>query len=178
MEAEELIPLYMRQAIAIRMQVDLETQTSISVAKYANPLWKQREVFQVVPGPATMEGGGDGAQVGGDLMRQQTYSVFYFVRNNMDSYGESTQALTNASIGTLKRFAQLRDIFSETMLQNRAGTIVTLNRHMEWQREGQTVWEDKKAGLCSREFVWSTFYGVTLPTETTLYIDELANALP
>ena len=176
---ETVLAQYMARAIQLGLGLD-PSQVTISAQKIANANWVQMPMYQVVPGAERPDGGGQGAQEGGQLNRVQRMSVYIYMKLDLDQYSYSEQRLINPTQGELNLFENLRKIFAMTYVGNQDGSQCLLSEPMYFVSESLTNPEDQNTGLVSREFVWDCKYNITAAiaqSGITVFQSQVANQL-
>lgn len=150
---------------------DDQTQVFPCAVPDFDPAWQARFIIEVQPGPMQPYGDGDGAQDGGALLREQTFTLWGFWRANLDQFSKSVMLLIEAEQGILDRFEVLRQLFSFTQFPTITAPTTSdfaLLEPVRWRGESATQWEDAALRIVRRSMTLVCRYGVTLPDAAAL----------
>jgi hypothetical protein len=171
MSTENQIVQFLAEAIRRNLKMDAQSCFATAAPDY-DPSWKGDFVIEVMPGPVAPYGGGVGSQDGGALLREQTITLFCFVRMQLDQYSRSTVILTEQEKGILDRFESIRTLIGITMLSTVASPAgpndFLLIEPIRWTGRTRVEWESTDPKIIRASMNLQVCYGVDLPDASSL----------
>lgn len=167
--------------IALQRKLSLDaSQVFPAIAPDYDPIWKGDTIIEAIVGAASTDGGGEGAQDGGALLRKFSITLWVFYRCKLDQYSHSEMLLIEAGKGLLEIFEAIRGIFGLTCFPTTAtpaglDSDYLLYKPLKWASESETTWEDFDIKVARRSMTFNASYTVDVPTEPTLVFSDYAN---
>jgi hypothetical protein len=148
-----------------------ETECFVAAAPDYDPIWKPPFIVEVTPGSQSPYDGGNGAQDGGYLLREQNIILHCFHRGQLDAFSKSTMLIVEHNLGLIDRMEAIRQLFDVTSLPiiaNPTPTSFVLIEPIKFVGMGKVEWEDPTIKLIRRTLTLLVRYGTAMPESHNL----------